>query len=97
MNFSMIKNFKCKDTERVFYKEMTYKWPKELKILARRKLILIDSLESLMSLKRLPGNRLKKLKGNIKNYYSLRINRQWRIIFKWYKYNAYNVRIIDYH
>jgi len=44
-----------------------------------------------------PSNRLEKLKGNLKNYYSIRINNQWRIIFKWNNGNASEVSIIDYH
>jgi toxin HigB-1 len=44
-----------------------------------------------------PSNRLEKLKGNLKEYYSIRINDQWRIIFKWNNGNAYEVEIIDYH
>ena len=44
-----------------------------------------------------PSNRLEKLKGNLKNYYSIRINNQWRVIFKWNNGNASEVSIIDYH
>ena len=44
-----------------------------------------------------PANRLEKLKGDLKNYYSIRINNQWRIIFMWQDGNAYEVSIIDYH
>jgi len=44
-----------------------------------------------------PSNRLEKLKGNLKNYYSIRINNQWRIIFKWNNGNATDVALIDYH
>jgi len=44
-----------------------------------------------------PSNRLKKLSGNLKAFYSIRINNQWRIIFKWHKGNASEVEIIDYH
>jgi toxin HigB-1 len=44
-----------------------------------------------------PSNRLEKLKGSLKEYYSIRINSQWRIIFKWETGNAFEVEIIDYH
>ena len=44
-----------------------------------------------------PANRLEKLVGNLKDYYSIRINDQWRIIFKWSNGHSYDVKIIDYH
>ena len=44
-----------------------------------------------------PANRLEKLSGNFKDFYSIRINKQWRVIFKWQSGNAYEVEIIDYH
>jgi proteic killer suppression protein len=44
-----------------------------------------------------PTNRLEKLKGNLKDFYSIRVNNQWRIIFKWENGNAVNVELIDYH
>lgn len=44
-----------------------------------------------------PSNRLEKLKGNLKDYYSIRINNQWRIIFQWVNGNATELEIIDYH
>ncbi|MFN3695788.1 MAG: type II toxin-antitoxin system RelE/ParE family toxin, partial [Ignavibacterium sp.] len=44
-----------------------------------------------------PSNRLEKLKGNLKDFYSIRINNQWRIVFKWENNNAFDVEIIDYH
>jgi proteic killer suppression protein len=44
-----------------------------------------------------PSNRLEKLKGNLKEFYSIRINNQWRIIFKWNNGNATEVEIVDYH
>jgi len=44
-----------------------------------------------------PSNKLEKLKGNLKDFYSIRVNNQWRIIFKWENGNAHNVELIDYH
>ena len=44
-----------------------------------------------------PSNRLEKLKGNLKNYYSIRINNQWRIIFQWHNNDAYEIKVVDYH
>ena len=64
---------------------------------ARRKLMMLNSAENINDLLIPPGNRLEKLKGNYKGYYSIRINDQFRIVFKWEAKNATEVRIIDYH
>ena len=64
---------------------------------ARIKLELLNAAVSLDSLKIPPGNRLEALKGNRKGQYSIRINSQWRICFKWQENDSYNVEIIDYH
>ncbi|MEQ8518760.1 MAG: type II toxin-antitoxin system RelE/ParE family toxin [Cytophagales bacterium] len=58
---------------------------------------MINASENLNDLRVPPSNRLEKLSGNLKDYFSIRINRQWRIIFKWKDQNAYGVIIIDYH
>lgn len=61
---------------------------------------LLDSLDAtfyLIDLKIPSGNRLHQLKGNLKEYYSLSINNKWRIIFKFYRGNAFEVEVIDYH
>lgn len=73
------------------------KLPKELHEKARRLLDLINATTRLDDLKIPPGNRLEALKGNYKGYYSIRINDQWRIIFKWFSGDAHEVQIIDYH
>ncbi len=73
------------------------KLPKELHARAKRLLDLINSAKHLEDLKIPPGNKLEKLKGSLKEYYSIRINDQWRIIFKWQCEDAASVRIIDYH
>jgi proteic killer suppression protein len=64
---------------------------------ARIKLEVLNAAVSLDSLKIPPGNRLEALKGNRKGQYSIRINNQWRICFKWQESDSYNVEIIDYH
>ncbi len=64
---------------------------------AYRKLLLIDAAERLEDLKIPPGNRLEKLSGNLSGKYSIRINDQWRIVFRWKENDAYEVEIIDYH
>ncbi|HEU5298760.1 MAG TPA: type II toxin-antitoxin system RelE/ParE family toxin, partial [bacterium] len=64
---------------------------------ARRKLAMIDAAETLQDLRVPPGNRLEKLTGDREGQYSIRINDQWRICFRWEGNNAYDVEITDYH
>jgi len=61
------------------------------------KLDLINAAVSIQDLKSPPGNRLELLSGNLYEYHSIRINKQWRIIFKWIDSNALVVSIVDYH
>lgn len=93
----MIKSFRCKETEKLFHREVTKKWPPKLKKLGRRKLLIIDAATEIVDLKTPPGNELEKLKGNRVGQHSIRINKQWRICFNWKNGNAYNVEIVDYH
>jgi toxin HigB-1 len=58
---------------------------------------MLNNSQNLADLQIPPSNRLEKLKGNLKTFYSIRINNQWRIIFKWESGNALDVEIIDYH
>ena len=58
---------------------------------------MLNNSQDLNDLKVPPSNRLEKLSGKLKAYYSIRINKQWRIIFKWNQGNASEVEIIDYH
>jgi len=62
-----------------------------------RKLVMLDSAESLQDLRVPPGNRLEKLSGDRKGQHSIRINDQWRICFEWRDGDAYQVEIGDYH
>ena len=64
---------------------------------AKRKLEALNAASRLEDLKSPPSNRLEKLKGNLKEFYSIRVNDQWRIIFQWRAGDASEVRIIDYH
>ncbi len=93
----MIISFGSKDTEKVWNGERVSKWPLEIQEIGRRKLRMINNAQNLSDLKIPPSNHLEKLKGEFKDYYSIRINDQWRIIFKWSKGNAFEVQIIDYH
>ena len=65
--------------------------------IASRKLDQLDSVESLSELRLPPGNRLEALKGDRKGQHSIRVNDQWRVIFKWLDGHAHEVRIVDYH
>jgi proteic killer suppression protein len=69
----------------------------EIQEIARRKLRMLSNSQNIADLKIPPSNRLEKLKGNWKDFYSIRINDQWRIIFKWNNGHASDVEIIDYH
>ncbi len=93
----MIRSFADRDTERVFYREVVRRWSGDLQRLALRKLVLLDAAEALGDLRVPPGNRLEKLSGNRAGQYSIRINDQWRICFRWREGDAYDVEITDYH
>jgi len=93
----MLIDFGSKDTQKIWEGEFVKKWPKEFQIIARRKLRMLNNSQNLADLKIPPSNRLEKLSGNLKDYYSLRINKQWRIVFNWKDGNASDVQIIDYH
>jgi len=93
----MILSFGSKETERIWNGEWVKKLPNEIQETARRKLRMINNAQSIADLKIPPANRLEKLAGTLKNFYSIRINDQWRIIFKWNNGNVTEVAIIDYH
>ena len=94
-----IKSFSDKNIEDFFISGNIKKgmgWSSVSKI-AKRRLDILHYAADLKDLKVMPGNRLEILKGNLKGYYSIRVNDQWRIIFKWSESGADNVSIIDYH
>lgn len=93
----MIISFGNSDTEKVWNGIRVKKLPAEIQNIGRRKLRMINNSVDLTDLKIPPANRLEKLFGNLKGFYSIRINDQWRIIFKWISGNASDVEIIDYH
>ncbi|MCD4654346.1 type II toxin-antitoxin system RelE/ParE family toxin [bacterium] len=93
----MIKAFRCKETERIFQRNYSKKIPSEIQRIALRKLLLIDAAERIQDLRVPPGNCLEKLRGNREGQYSIRINDQWRICFRWSSGNAFEVEIVDYH
>lgn len=77
--------------------EVCTRLPQAILRVARRKLQHIDSAESLQDLAAIPDKRLEKLKGDLLDYHSVRINDQFRIVFRWEGGNAFKVRIEDYH
>lgn len=94
---AMIKSFSDKNTEQLFNRLIVRRFPSAILKIAYRKLLILDAAESLNDLRIPPGNKLEKLSGDLAGKYSIRINNQWRIVFKWEKNNAYEVEIIDYH
>ena len=93
----MITSFGSSDTEKIWNGERLKKLPKEVQEIGRRKLRMLNNSIDLADLRIPPSNRLEKLLGNLKGFYSIRINNKWRIIFKWSAGNASEVEILDYH
>jgi proteic killer suppression protein len=93
----MIISFGDKDTELVWQGIRSKKFSLEIQNIARRKLRMINNAQNINDLRIPPANNLEKLSGNLKNYYSIRINKQFRIIFEWNNNNAEKVTITDYH
>ena len=93
----MIRSFKCKETEKIFNRLVSRKFPNDIQRVGLRKLRMLNRAVSLQDLLVPPGNRFEELKGNRKGQHSIRINDQWRICFKWIKNDAYDVEIVDYH
>jgi len=93
----MLISFGDKDTKKIWEGERVRGLPTEIQEIGRRKLRMLNNSQDLNDLLIPPSNRLEKLKGNLKDFYSIRINDQWRIIFKWNNGNAEQVEIIDYH
>jgi proteic killer suppression protein len=93
----MIISFGNKETEKIWKGFVSKKLPREIQEIARRKMRMLNNSLNLNDLRIPPSNRLEKLSGNLNEFYSIRTNNQWRLIFKWENNNAHEVRIIDYH
>jgi len=93
----MIVSFGSKETQMIWQGERVKKLPLEIQKIGRRKLRMLNNSQDLNDLKIPPSNKLEKLKGTLKEYYSIRINTQWRIVFRWKQNNSHTVKIIDYH
>ncbi len=81
----------------MFERQRVRRWSLELQRAALRKLVILDAAETLDDLRSPPGNRLEKLAGHRAGEYSIRINDQWRICFRWQAADAHDVEIVDYH
>lgn len=93
----MIKTFADKETEKLFQRQKPRSLPVDIQRKARIKLEILDAAEKIDDLKVPPGNRLEKLSGKREGQYSIRINQQWRICFRWKNSDCYDVEIVDYH
>jgi toxin HigB-1 len=96
----MIESFGNSLAEALFMDRWTAevrRFPPALRRRARRKLLYLHAAANLEDLRVPPGNRLEALRGRWRGYHSVRINDQWRLVFRWEKDNAYEVAVIDYH
>lgn len=97
MLLDVLQSFSDKDTERVWQRRRSKRLDQETQRAALRKLLILDAADQLRDLRVPPGNRLEKLKGDRANTYSIRINDQWRICFRWTTAGPEDVEIVDYH
>ena len=93
----MILSFADKETERIWDGDVSRRLPISIQAIARRKLRMINNARRLDDLRIPPANRLEALKGDLKGQYSIRINDQWRICFRWSAAGVADVSIVDYH
>ena len=93
----MIKSFKCKETEKLFWQKPSKKFPANLAMRAKIKLDMLDAAQEKQDLRIPPANHLEELKGNLSGFMSIRINNQFRVVFCFDGKDAYDVHITDYH
>ena len=93
----MIRSFRCDETEKIFRRQFSRRFPNDIQQRAFMKLNAIDAATQLKDLSLPPSNRLEALKRERKGQWSIRINDQWRICFEWRDGNAEQVEIVDYH
>ena len=93
----MINSFGSKETEKIWNGDRVKNLPLEIQKIGRRKLRMLNNSQNLLDLRVPPSNKLEKLSGKMNDLYSIRINDQWRIIFRWEDGNANDVTILDYH
>ena len=96
----MIQGFGNQLAEDIFLdrqRQVRRQFPPELYRVARRKILYLHDAAELRDLRVPPGNRLEALRGNWQGYHSIRINDQWRVVFRWKEGNADEVQVVDYH
>jgi len=93
---NVIRTFADRDTERVYHRESVSRF-RAFERIALRKLRMVAAAVNLADLRSPPGNRLEKLKGDREGQWSIRINGQWRVCFRWEGGDAFDVEIVDYH
>jgi proteic killer suppression protein len=93
----VIQSFADSETERFYTTSRSRRLPPEIRARAAMRLTQLDAATQLEDLKQPPSNRLEALKGERKGQWSIRINDQWRVCFKFVKGDAYDVAIVDYH
>ena len=93
----VLQSFRDKDTERVWQRQRSKRLDKTTQRAALRKLLILDAADQIGDLRVPPGNRLERLKGDRADTYSIRVNDQWRICFRWTTAGPEDVEIVDYH
>jgi toxin HigB-1 len=93
----MILTFGDKDTESIWNGIRVKNLPIEIQTVGRRKLRMLNNSQTISDLRIPPSNRLEKLSGKLDGFYSIRINDQWRIMFRWIEGQSEEVKIVDYH
>ena len=93
----MIKSFRCKETEKIYWDKNSRKFPPELHRRAKIKLDMLEAVQDKSDLRSPPSNHLEALKGDYIGFMSIRINQQFRLVFRFENGNAYDVHITDYH
>lgn len=93
----VIRSFRDQETQALWRGERSRRLPPDIQEVARRKLRMLNNAQTLMDLRIPPNNRLEALRGNRKGQFSIRINQQWRVCFRWQEADAHQVEIVDYH
>lgn len=93
----MIRSFRNREAERIWQGQRSRKFPSNVQDRALRKLRQLDASQTLEDLRNPPGSQLEALRADRAGQWSVRINDQWRICFRWSKGEAHDVEIVDYH
>lgn len=93
----MITSFGARETEKIWNGARVKNLPQEIQQIGRRKLRMLNNSQNLIDLKVPSSNKLEKLSGKMSDFYSIRINDQWRIVFRWDDGNSSDVTIMDFH